>query len=146
MRQVIGVILWWTEGTKARKNKRWKNTWDYTVDLTNINPEIIKFFLSFLRKDIGINESRLKLQLQIHEGDDQERMVTYWSRITEIPRERFTKTIVRSQGNKTGKTMGTCKIRYSDKQTYLKIHFLLQKILESAREIEEGSISRLARP
>lgn len=130
LRQVIGAILWWTEGTKSYKDKRWTNTWHYIIDLTNTNPDIIKFFLDFLRSDIGIDESRLKLQLQIHEDDDQERLETYWSRITQIPRERFTKTIVRPVGNKIGKNMGTCKIRYCDKKTYLKIHFLLNKILE----------------
>lgn len=137
IRQIIGVVLWWTEGTKARQNNRWKNTWNCTVEVTNTNPDIIKLFLDFLRKDIVISEPRLKLQLQIHEGDDQEKLEVYWSRITEIPGERFTKTFVRPMGNKIGKSMGTCKIRYSNKQAYLKIHFLLQKILESASGLAE---------
>ena len=136
LRQIIGVILWWTEGTKSRKDKRWTNTWNYTVDLTNTNPDIIKLFLEFLRKDIGIHEPRLKLQLQIHEGDNQEDLEAYWARVTQIPTDRFTKTIVRPRGNKIGKSTGTCKIRYCDKETYMKIHFLLKKILESYDEME----------
>lgn len=128
-RQIIGVILWWTEGTKAYRDKRWKNSWIHSVDVTNTNPEIIRLFLEFLRKDIGINESRLKLQLQIHEGDGQKTLETYWSKITNIPRIRFTKTIIRPKGRKTGKTKGTCKIRYSDKNTYIKLSNLLKDIL-----------------
>ena len=112
LREVIGIIIWWTEGTKAYKDKRWKNTWVRNVDVTNTNPDIIRLFLDFLRKDIEVDESRLKLQLQIHEGDNREYMENYWSKITGIPRNRFTKTIVRPQGNKVGKSMGTCKIRY----------------------------------
>ena len=95
LRQIISIILWWTEGTKSYKDKRWKNVWIYNVDVTNTNPEIIKIFVDFLRKDIGIVESRLKLQLQIHEGDNQKELENYWSEITKIPHERFTKTIIR---------------------------------------------------
>lgn len=128
-RQIIGSTVWWTEGTKAYKDKRWKNVWVTNVDVTNTNPEIIKVFLSFLRKDIGIDESRLKLQLQIHKGDDEELLETFWSKITDIPKRRFTKTIIRPTGNKIGKSKGTCKVRYSDKTTYHKIKSLSEEIL-----------------
>lgn len=129
LRQIIGTILWWTEGTKAYRDKRRENGWIYPVDLTNTDPEIIRIFLEFLRKDIGINESRLKLQLQIHQGDNQRILELYWSRITKIPKNRFTKTIVRPTGRKVGKTKGTCKVRYSDKNTYQKLNNLLKNIL-----------------
>lgn len=130
LKQIIGIIIWWTEGTKAYRDKRWKNGWIYPVDVTNTNPEIIRIFLEFFRKDIGINESRLKLQLQIHEGDDKETLENYWSKITNIPRVRFTKTIIRPKGKKAGKTNGTCKIRYSDKNTYIKLSNLLKDVLK----------------
>jgi hypothetical protein len=127
-RQIIGAILWWAEGTKAYKDKRTKNSWVYAVDVTNTNPHIIQLFLEFLREDIKIDEVRLKLQLQIHQGDNQDEIEAYWSEITKIPKSRFNKTIVRPQGNKIGKSKGTCKIRYCDKETYLKLDTLLQNI------------------
>ena len=131
LRQIVGIIIWWTEGTKAYKEKRWQS-WIYPVDVTNTNPEIINSFLDFLRGDISINESRLKLQLQIHEGDDQEEIENYWSKITKIPKTRFTKTIIRPRGNKIGKSVGTCKVRYSDKETYLKLEGFLKNVLSSS--------------
>ncbi len=134
LRQAVGITIWWTEGTKAYQDKRWPSL-VYPVDVTNTNANIIKSFLEFLRKDIGINESRLKLQLQIHEGDNQEEMEKYWSLVTKIPLERFTKTIIRPEGKKVGKTKGTCKVRYSDKATYLK----LEKILENMLTLLEKS-------
>jgi len=134
LRQIIGIILWWTEGTRAYRDKRRKNGLIYPVDVTNTNPEIIKNFLDFLRKDIGIDESRLKLQLQIHKGDDQKSLESYWSKITNIPITRFTKTIIRPKGKKIGKTKGTCKVRYSDKNIYLKLNNLLKDILNLSRK------------
>ena len=126
---MVGIIIWWTEGTKAYRDKRW-GTWVYPVDVTNTNPEIIKSFLDFLRNDIRIDEARLKLQLQIHDGDNKEEMENRWSKITNIPRKRFTKTIVRPTGHKIGKSMGTCKVRYSDKSTHLKLKSLLENMLK----------------
>lgn len=131
LRQVAGSVIWWTEGSKAYPDKRWKNVWVHNVDVTNTNPEIIKIFLSFLRNDIGIDESRLKLQLQVHDGDNQKEFERYWSRITNIPKHRFNKTIIRPAGNKIGKSRGTCKVRYSDKATYAKIQNLTEKILRN---------------
>jgi hypothetical protein len=130
-RQIAGIIIWWTEGTKAYKEKHWQS-WIYPVDVTNTNPDIINLFLDFLRNDIGIDELRLKLQLQIHEGDNQEEIEDYWSKTTKIPRNRFTKTIIRPKGNKIGKSMGTCKVRYSDKVTYLKLENFLKNVLSSS--------------
>lgn len=125
------MVLWWTEGAKSRKDKRWRNAWTYNVEITNTDPNIIKMFLEFLRKDIKINESRLKLQLHIHEGDDQKKIESCWSKITKIPKERFTKTIIRPKGKKVGKSKGTCKIRYCKKETYYKLKGLLEDILRN---------------
>jgi len=129
LRKVAGATIWWTEGTKAYIDKRWQSM-IYPVDVTNTNPDVIKTFLEFLRKDIGIQEERLKLQLQIHEGDDQKELENYWSKITDIPFKRFNKTIVRPTGKKIGKSRGTCKIRYSDKATYLELENMWKNILK----------------
>lgn len=129
-RQIIGLTIWWTEGTKAYLDKRWKNTWIRNIDVTNTNPNIIKSFLEFLRKDIKIDEKRLKAQLQVHQEDNKESLEKYWSKITNIPLTRFTKTIIRPTGNKIGKNTGTCKVRYSDKSTYLKLESSLIKMLK----------------
>jgi hypothetical protein len=131
-RQVVGIIIWWTEGTKAYTVKRGPLI-IYPVDVTNTNPDIIISFLDFLRNDIGINESRLRLQLQIHEGDNQEEIESYWSNVTKIPINRFQKTIVRPTGKKVGKSKGTCKVRYADKPTYLKLDNLLKNVLSSLK-------------
>jgi hypothetical protein len=126
-RRIIGPIIWWTEGTKAYKKKN--GNWVKNVDVTNTNPRIIVAFLDFLRYDVGVDEKRLRGQLQIHEGDSQDDIESFWSSITNIPREQFTKTILRPRGNKIGKSRGTCKVRYSDKLTYEKIEKRLRDVL-----------------
>ena len=89
LRQIVGSILWWAEGTKSRKDKRWKKAVTYPVEITNTNPKIIQAFLNFLRKDIGIDVKKLKIQIQIHEDNDRIKCEIYWSEITNISLKRF---------------------------------------------------------
>src|SRR5680860_1554754 len=110
--EIVGIILWWAEGTKSRRDKRWKTARTYPIEITNTNPEIIKFFLEFLRKDLRVDTKRIYVQIQIHQGDNQEDLERFWTKVTRIPKENFQKTIVRPTGNKIGKSNGTCKVRF----------------------------------
>ena len=133
-REIAGIIIWWSEGTKSRRDKRWKTAKTYPIEVTNTNSEIIKLFLDFLRKDLKIDNERIYLQLQIHKGDDREYLEDYWSKLTKIPRRSFQKTIIRPAGNKIGKSKGTCKIRFSDKDLYLNLEKLLAAVLDEIRK------------
>ncbi len=114
-RELIALIIWWCEGTKARKDKRWKNSVNKAVEVTNTDPKIIKLFTEFLIKDLKVDVSKLRAQVQIHEGDNQIKIEEYWSNISNIPISQFNKTIIRPVGNKIGKNFGTFKIRTYDK-------------------------------
>lgn len=125
--EAVSLTLWWTEGTKARKNKRWKSL-IYSVEITNTDPTIIAMFLKYLREELGVQTNRIKVQLQIHLGDNQEEFESYWEQLTNIPRVQFNKTIIRPVGNKVGKTKGTCKIRIHDKKLYLELAERLERL------------------
>lgn len=132
-REVVAIILWWAEGTKSRRDKRWKNAVTYPIELTNTDPEIIKIFLQFLRNDLGVNQNKIRLQLQIHQGDDQNYLESYWAKLTKIPKRHFNKTIIRPVGNKIGKSQGTCKVRFADKALYQKLESILEKVLNEVK-------------
>jgi hypothetical protein len=51
-RELIAITLWWAEGTKSRRDTRWKNAVSYPIEVTNTNPAIIKIFIDFLREDL----------------------------------------------------------------------------------------------
>ncbi|MCA9328443.1 hypothetical protein KC950_01905 [Candidatus Saccharibacteria bacterium] len=136
-REIIGIILWWAEGTKSRRDIRWKNAVSYPVEITNTNPAIIKLFVDFLRKDVGIPKQRFRLQIQIHEGDDKLGLEKYWQHVTGIPRHQFNKTIVRPVGKKVGKSNGTCKVRFADKSTYKKLELKLIEVLDGVYNAPE---------
>lgn len=126
--EAVCLSLWWTEGTKIRIDKRWKNTYNYSVEITNTDPEIISLFLKYLRECLSVQNEKIRVQLQIHQGDNQEEFENFWEEKTSIPRNQFNKTIVRPIGNKIGKSKGTCKIRVYDKKLYLRLSGLLEKL------------------
>lgn len=66
--EAVALTPWWTEGTKVRVDKRWPNTYNYSVEITNTDPEIIKIFVEYLKERLDVQTERLKLQLQIHLG------------------------------------------------------------------------------
>ncbi len=123
----VNLTLWWAEGTKVRRNKRW-NGYLYSAEITNTDPLIISTFLEYLRKRLGVQDNRIKVQLQIHEGDDQLELEKFWVGVTSIPITQFNKTIIRPTGNKTGKSKGTCKIRVHDKELFLKLTDRLENL------------------
>lgn len=126
--EAVGLTLWWTEGTKARVDKRWKNTLNYSVEITNTDHEVIVLFLKYLRERLGVQTGKIKLQLQIHQGDNQAVLEGFWEEVTGIPKSQFNKTIIRPEGNKVGKSRGTCKIRVYDKKLHLKLLSLLNEL------------------
>ncbi|MBI2018728.1 hypothetical protein HYS96_03420 [Candidatus Daviesbacteria bacterium] len=124
--EAICLTLWWTEGTKARKG-RWKSL-IYSVEITNTDSIIISTFLKYLRGRMGVQNERIKVQLQIHQGDNQEELESFWEQVTNVPRNQFNKTIIRPVGQKVGKSKGTCKIRVHDKALYLELASRLDKL------------------
>lgn len=118
---VVGLTLWWAEGTKVRPDKRWKDKFNYSVEITNTDSEIITTFLSYLRDRLGVQNEKIKIQLQIHQGDDRAELELFWSEITDVPISQFNKTIIRAVGYKVGKTKGTCKVRVHSKSLHIEL-------------------------
>lgn len=136
-REIIGIILWWAEGTKSRRDIRWKSAVSYPIEITNTNPVIIKIFIDFLKYDLRVAKQKLRVQIQIHEGDDKVALEKYWRKVTGVPGEQFNKTIVRPAGRKVGKSMGTCKVRFADKAIYKLLELRLNKALEGVYVSDE---------
>lgn len=124
------LMIWWCEGTKARKDKRWKNAILAPIEVINSNPRLIKIFLDFLREDLGIVSSKIKGQIQLHQGDDQQTLESFWLNYLQLSRSQLNKTIVRPMGNKIGKNKGTFKLRLYNKKLYYVLEQMLKKNLD----------------
>jgi Homeodomain-like domain len=68
---VAGLMLYWAEGYRSNNKS--------TVKFTNTQMEMVKFFLSFLKKYFNVKNSDIKISVYYHEG---QRSITeiqnYW--------------------------------------------------------------------
>ena len=126
---VSGLVAYLCEGTKLRKDLRYKNTYHYAIEFTNSEPNLIKLFLDFLRRFIGLNENKLKCQLSIYNEQNKNEIELFWSDLLKIPIKNFNKTYIFKPKNIKNKMIlrGTCKLRYHDKESFLKLNDLIIK-------------------
>lgn len=109
----IGTMLYWAEGTK-------KNV----VDITNSDPELIRIAMFWLREICGVENNKFRASIFYHSGQDEIEIKKYWSKITKIPLEQFTKSIFKKEGTGHRKKIlyyGTCKIRVNNKDLLCRI-------------------------
>jgi len=107
--KIAGIMLYWAEGTLKGQ----------TVDFVNSNPDMIKLFLKFLRRICGIAEKRLRVYLYIYSRLSLKNSMSYWSEITQVPSNQFTKPYIRKGNlNLSNRKLpyGLVHIRYNDKK------------------------------
>lgn len=126
-RQLAALLIWWCEGTKPRKDKRWKNSIIYAIELTNTDPRIIKIFLTFIVDDLGVDIKKIKGQIQLHEGDNVSNFEKFWSTYLNLPACQFNRTIVRKKGTRLRDNHGTFKLRVYGKELFYKLQGLLDQ-------------------
>jgi transcriptional regulator with XRE-family HTH domain len=105
---IAGVALYWGEGQKK----------GCEVRVSNSDPKIIKFMLRWFKRVWGINKDEITPFIiinKIHKNRVDE-VEQFWSKITKIPKEKFTKTtLIKAKNRKNYKNFpvhyGTLTIR-----------------------------------
>ena len=128
--QIAGALLYVCEGTKIRKDSRYKNTYIYAIEFTNSDPQIVSLFLRFLRQELKVDASRIKGQLFIYPDLNKKEVMGVWSSRTGIPVAQFQKVIMLKAKISRFKPnpLGTFKVRYSSKEKFLKLQAIIDKV------------------
>lgn len=85
--KIAGAMLYWAEGSKT-----------HHTALANSDPALIVFFVRWLKDVLNIAPAQLSVQLHLHRGQNDATEKLYWSRLTGIPLEKFTKTYYKPKG------------------------------------------------
>lgn len=107
---------------------------DGCVKLANSDPRMISLFLRWLRGSFHIDESRLRIQLYLHQGLDLDAAVAFWSAVTGIPPAQFTKpyrAVADASIRKTKHPMGCASVSYACSWTHRRIMGLIRALLDS---------------
>jgi len=124
--RVAGIMLYWGEGSN------WKG--EVVVDFANSNSQMIRVFLKFLRQICGIDEKKLRVYLYCYENQNPTELIKFWSGITKISRDNFTKPYARKdyKAEKSGKMKnGLVHIRYGDKKLLTQIKDWINEYVKS---------------
>lgn len=81
---LVGAALYWGEGTKIGKNYS-----SNAIALSNSSPNLIAVFMRFIREILEIPEEKIRGGIQIHPNINSEEAKKFWSKITNLPKERF---------------------------------------------------------
>lgn len=113
---VAGLFLYWGEGGK---------TAPAVVSLSNSNPEMVKFFISWLVRAAEIPKDKIIIRLQIYSDMSFEYESIFWSEALDIPLSQFRKPYIK-QTTLRGITFkgfghGTCNVIVYNRDLWEKI-------------------------
>ncbi|GAA4916281.1 hypothetical protein ACFPM3_21610 [Streptomyces coeruleoprunus] len=92
---MIGIALYWAEGTKDKPYVRRER-----VTFVNSDPNVILVFLAWLDM-LGVARERLRFHLMIHETADIPAAEDYWADLVGADRSAFHKTTLKRHNPKT---------------------------------------------
>ncbi len=117
-----GIALYAGEGSKA----------DGEVNFANSDPEMVRFFCSWLRRFFEIDETRLRVRVYLHLGLDLETVEEFWSELTQVPRSQFRKAY-RAEPDPSIRQnkheFGCVYVRYTCSKTHRRIMGLVRALL-----------------
>jgi len=124
---IAGIALYWGEG-----NRKW-----HISGFGNSDPRMIVFMIFWFRNILGINKDRLSLRVGINQIHKNRIKIVerYWSEVTGIPKNQFTKTILQKVKNK--------KIYKNHNNHYGTLHIRIRKSSDLQHKIH-GLINALA--
>jgi hypothetical protein len=100
--KIAGLMLYWAEGNKT-----------YHVGFSNSDPKQVKFMVKWFNEVCQVPFREMKAYLNIHSGQDENRIKQFWSNVTGIPLSRFGKSYIKKEGTGHRKNIlynGTIKI------------------------------------
>lgn len=99
-------LLYWTAGSKYPASN--------FVSFSHSDAALVKTFLILLRKTFRIENSKIKIHLQLYSSHNRKKVVQFWSKLLNVPPIQFYKpTITNPKQKSVSKNyFGTCSIRY----------------------------------
>ena len=94
---IAGISLYWAEGSKDKSYSRRER-----VTFVNSDPNMIRVFLAWLGL-VGVDRSRLRFAVQIHESADVEAAEGYWRELVGAASDAFCKTTLKKHNPKTNR-------------------------------------------
>lgn len=115
--QLCAAILFWCEGSKRNLS---------VVGFINSDPQMIRVFLMAFRIAFVLEEKKFRIVIHLHNYHDEKKQKIFWSEVTQIPEEQFTKSYIKpnTQIRKREGYPGCISIKYFDARLAKKLDAL----------------------
>jgi len=121
---IAGLLLYWGEGTKCRRDG---------LSISNNDPSVIRFFIYWLKKSLAIPKKKIRILLHLYNDMNINNEINYWSKILRIPLRQFNRSYIKKTpstriNHKGGFGHGTCNVRINSVPLAEKIFMSLKVI------------------
>jgi len=121
---IAGLLLYWGEGTKCRRDG---------LSISNNDPSVIRFFIYWLKKSLAIPKKKIRILLHLYNDTNINNELNYWSKILRIPLRQFNRSYIKKTpstriNHKGGFGHGTCNVRINSVPLAEKIFMSLKVI------------------
>ena len=127
-----GCMLYWAEGTKSRNQ----------LDFTNSDPDMMKYFIGFLRSEFNVSDDRLAISINCFTDiRSVEEIESFWLKTLSLPKSSLRKTITNYHSSYSSKKRtnklpyGVCKLRVSSFEILNKIYGAIQEAASFKSEV-----------
>lgn len=122
---LIGVALYWGEGSKVNRN---------VASLANSDPAVIKIMMKFFKEICNVKPEKFRGHIHTFSHKNVKEAEDYWSRVSGIPLNQFYKTYskpsIASKGKKDSLPYGTLQIYVCDTNVALTIKGWMERLRE----------------
>lgn len=105
---LIGTALYWAEGYKRPIVRRGRALTSHAIGFTNADPLMISLFITFLTNVLEIPAGKIALYMRLYKHISEKNALTYWSRVTGMPKQHFRKTTYLISRSSEGKRPYNC--------------------------------------
>jgi len=126
--KLLGAMAYWAEGSKTQDSK---------VKFTNTDPRFIRFAIKWLMKACCVPKEKIHLHIRVHRDTDKENAKKYWSELTDIPKNQFQKTTIKTSGSNGRRhnklKCGILSVSVYDTNLFYRIMGWIEALVENAR-------------
>ena len=121
--------------------------------LTNGDPELVATFIGLFRESYHLDETKLRVHMQVHSNQNYSNLVDFWSGLLRISPGKFLKPVITEAGGNKHRSsyLGTCTVKYYNYELQLKLIGISEEYMRKFAILEgipngsgDGSLNHIA--
>jgi len=122
---LAGLFLYWGEGLKSQTSAK--------LLISNTDPAVIKFFIYWLEKSLGVTKDRMRVQLHLYRNMVIDKEIDFWVKTLGLDKSQFCRPYIKNNlsskiNHRGGFGHGTCNLGVGDARLSERVLMALKAI------------------